>query len=111
VLRDAKCEAAVRLGQLDWGQALASSITLAEVALGVARGHDRLERVMALFDQVQVVPFDRMAAARYAALPFRRRSFDGLIAAHALAHGAVLVTNNPGDFVHVPGLRIESWAA
>lgn len=110
MLRDADCRAAIRLGTLDLGQAVASSITFAEVALGVMRGHDSLDRVMAFFDQVKVVPFDRMAAAQYASLPFKRRSFDGLIAAHALAHGTVLVTNNPADFEHIPGLRVENWS-
>jgi tRNA(fMet)-specific endonuclease VapC len=106
-----ECSAATRLAELDVGQAVASSITYAEVALGVMRGRDRSDRMMAFFEQVPVVPFDRAAAERYAALPFRRRSFDGLIAAHALACGAVLVTNNPSDFEHVPGLRMENWSA
>ena len=35
---------------------------------------------------------------------------DLLIAATALAHGAVLVTNNCSEFKRVPNLEIESWA-
>lgn len=104
------CGAAVRLAGMDVGQAVVSSITYAEVALGAVGGRDQMDRVMALFEQVPVVPFDREAAAHYASLPFRRRSFDALIAAHARARGAVLVTNNPADFAHVPGLRMENWA-
>lgn len=30
-------------------------------------------------------------------------------AATALAHGATLVTNGPGEFSRVPGLLIEDW--
>lgn len=33
------------------------------------------------------------------------------IAAHALALGVVLVTNNPADFEASPGLVIENWVA
>jgi len=36
---------------------------------------------------------------------------DSAIAGHALAAGTVLVTNNIREFVRVPGLRIEDWAA
>ena len=34
---------------------------------------------------------------------------DLLIAAHALALEATLVTDNTGEFSRVPGLKIENW--
>ena len=34
---------------------------------------------------------------------------DLLIAAHARAAGAILVTNNVGEFTRVPGLTVENW--
>jgi Predicted nucleic acid-binding protein, contains PIN domain len=34
---------------------------------------------------------------------------DMLIAAHALALDAVLVTNNESEFSRVPGLKVENW--
>jgi tRNA(fMet)-specific endonuclease VapC len=34
---------------------------------------------------------------------------DLLIAAHALAEQATLVTDNTGEFRRVPGLRVENW--
>lgn len=33
------------------------------------------------------------------------------LAAHALAEGWVLVTNNTREFERVPGLRVENWVA
>ena len=35
--------------------------------------------------------------------------FDVLLAGHALALGAVMVTHNVGEFSRVPGLAIEDW--
>jgi tRNA(fMet)-specific endonuclease VapC len=36
-------------------------------------------------------------------------SMDTMIAGHAIAVGAVLVTNNERHFACVPGLNIENW--
>jgi tRNA(fMet)-specific endonuclease VapC len=35
--------------------------------------------------------------------------YDTQIAAHALALGATLVTDNVGEFERVAGLRVENW--
>src|SRR5204863_6695246 len=39
------------------------------------------------------------------------RPLDTLIAAHTRSLGAVLVTNNVGEFKRVNGLKIEDWTA
>lgn len=87
-----------------------SAIVFAEIAWGSAHGklppRDRLDRFVA---DVKILPFDAAAADRYAKLSFGRGSFDRLIAAHALATGLTLVTNNEADFVDIPGLAIENW--
>ena len=56
-----------------------------------------------------LLPFDEAAVRAYAALPFRRGSFDRLIAAHALALDLTLVTSNVRDFADIPGLLVENW--
>ena len=63
------------------------------------------------FTVIPVLDFNLEAARRYAQLAFRRHSFDRLIAAHALAHDLVLVSNNEKDFADVPGLKVENWTA
>ena len=64
-----------------------------------------------MFQTFPVVPFDEAAARAFPSVPFRRAKFDRLIAAHALAMGATLVTANPKDFKDVPGLSVEDWTA
>lgn len=92
-----------------------SAITYAELSVG-ARGGDLdadLRRLQALTRFVPVRPFDDGAGQSYGtlvrAVGVRRNSFDNLIAAHALALGLTLITNNERDFADVPGLRVENW--
>ena len=41
----------------------------------------------------------------------RRRGFDRLIGAQAMASAMVLVTRNEKDFADIPGLTVEDWSA
>jgi tRNA(fMet)-specific endonuclease VapC len=68
------------------------------------------------FDQfISVIPFDVPAANIFAKLtakyPDRTKGFDRLIAAHAIAVGVKLVTNNTADFALYldDGLAVENW--
>lgn len=87
-----------------------SAIVYSEVALGSFHGKppllDLLERFI---EEVPVLPFDRAAAETYARLPFKRGSFDNLIAAHALSLGLTLITDNQSDFTRMPNLVVENW--
>ena len=95
-----------------------SSVTLAELRFGAdTRRSRKLHRLMDTFsNSVAVASFDRMAADRYgsvAAALLRHGTpiggFDTLIAAHALALGLTLVTNNTRHFARVPSLATENW--
>ncbi|WP_419809068.1 type II toxin-antitoxin system VapC family toxin [Sphingomonas sp.] len=90
------------------GEVVTSAIVRAEVMLG-AKLREQVDRAEALFAQIEALPFDGRAADRYAGLPFSRGNLDRLIAAHALALGLTLVTNNERDFADIPDLRIENW--
>jgi tRNA(fMet)-specific endonuclease VapC len=91
------------------GAVAISAVTLAEVGVGYGPSIDEADELKAFLAQVEVLPFDDSAARAYAALPFRRGSFDRLIAAHALATGRTLVTNNEADYSDLPQLKVENW--
>lgn len=87
-----------------------SAVAMAEVLYGSANEKPpplvQFERFMNL---VKVLDFDLEAARAYAALPFKRASYNRLIAAHALSLGLTVVTSNEKHFADVPGLVIENW--
>lgn len=100
----------LRLSECDIDEVAISAISLAEIVMGEGKGMPRdLPVIDAFLKALPLLPFDEAAARAYAALPFRRRSFDRLIAAHALSIGATVVTNNEADFEDVPGLVVENW--
>lgn len=93
------------------GEVVTSAIAYAEVMRGVDLDDPAAAaNAEALFETIPVVAFGAEAALEYRQLPFRRHSFDRLIAAHALQLRLPLATNNESDFADVPGLRIENWA-
>jgi tRNA(fMet)-specific endonuclease VapC len=97
---------------------LTSIVTACELRYGAVRKGSRIlaERVDRTLISVKVVPLSTGADATYADLrtDLERRGQligpnDLLIAAHALALGAILVTDNVREFKRVKGLKIENW--
>jgi tRNA(fMet)-specific endonuclease VapC len=95
-----------------------SIITAAELRYGCARkGSARLlANVEAILGSIQVLAFDVPADAEYGEIRAELEAAgkpigpnDLLIAAHAYALGAVLVTANTGEFSRVRGLHVENW--
>ena len=95
-----------------------SSLTLGELRRGVALRQSR--RLAALVDTfvsaIRIASFGAEAAGRFGTLAanLSRRGvpigvFDTLIAAHALAVGAVIVTHNRRHFDRVDGLEVVDW--
>ncbi|EMD83684.1 VapC toxin protein [Pacificimonas flava] len=99
-----------RVGNTRAGDLAISSIVLAELRVGMARGFGPSDEALMnfLFD-IELLPFGEREAAAYGALPFARGSYDRLIAAHAVAAGAVLVTKNARHFGNIRGLSTEDW--
>jgi tRNA(fMet)-specific endonuclease VapC len=99
-----------RAAECDEGDMVTSAIAYAEVAFGSHRGDPpAVEQLSAFVEEVPVLDFDYKAALAYATLPFKRASYDRLIAAHALSHDLTVVTDNERHFADVPGLKIENW--
>ncbi len=100
------------------GDIAISSITGAELAFGVAksgsqRNQDALDKFLARLD---ILPFDEDAMRRYGVVSsdLEREgtpigALDLLIAAHALALNATLVSNNLREFQRIKGLSLENW--
>ena len=98
-----------------------SVITRFELLRGVERRPEAtvlVAKVEAFLARVVALPFDEAAAASAARLDglLRRAGtpiggLDTLIAGHALAVGAMVVTNNERHFGRVPGLTTENWMA
>lgn len=103
-------ELADRVANSGEGEIVTSAIAFAEFAKGLDWSQPDVAAAAArLTDLIPVLPFDAAAARVYADLPFRRHSFDRLIAAQVLSLNITLITRNISDFADVPGLRFEDW--
>lgn len=95
-----------------------SAITGAELKFGAAKiGTAKSKLALEMFlAPMTVLPFGLEAMDIYGELRQGLQSkgtpigyFDMLIAAHALAAGSTLVTNNVREFGRVPKLKFENW--
>lgn len=119
LMKNQPAEAAQRFAQCYVGDVVMSAITYAELGYGVSVAADpEQERanLASLIDDIPVVPFDGAAGRAYG--PIRRATrdskkdhLDKLIAAHAVALGVTVVTNNLKDFAKYPGVATENWLA
>ncbi len=108
-----------RLRQENISDVCISSITYAELEYGVSKSSNKEKNALALLtvlSGIKVLPLGESAGKVYGSI---RASLekdgnvigpnDMLIAAHDLAGGLTLVTNNTREFRRVPGLNIEDW--
>jgi len=120
LIRNPRGKAAKRVAKVGEDNICTSIIVAAELRYGCAKsGSERLlKAVEDLLGEIAVLPFDVPADAEYgsirAALEAAGKpigSNDLLIAAHATATGATIVTANAGEFKRVRGLKVENWLA
>ncbi len=120
LIRNPRGQAAARIAVARDEDLCTSIIVAAELRYGCAKsGSKRLkEAVEGLLAELTVLPLDAPTDAEYgdirAALEAAGRPIGGndlLIAAHARAAGATIVTANTDEFRRVPGLNVENWLA
>ena len=112
--------AAARRAERNKDECFTSIVVVAEVRFGLAKNPSaRLAaQVEPVLEAVPASPWEPPADEHYGRLRacLERKGTpiganDMLIAAHALALEATLVTANEREFRRVPGLRVENWAA
>lgn len=118
ILRDRPPQVLERLDKVARDDVVLSTIVCAELRYGAASLKSKklaatIEAWLGLFT---ILPWDDAASQAYARVRAGLEAggkpignLDMLIAAHAVATGAVLVTNNTRHFSQVQGLRIENW--
>jgi tRNA(fMet)-specific endonuclease VapC len=108
-----------RLERLRPGDVGMSVVTYLELVYGAYKSQQveaNMARIKQLSHLIPVQALDAAAATHYGRLRagFEKSgsligAYDLLIAAHALALGLTLVSNNVREFRRVPGLRLENW--
>ncbi|KAI5916142.1 type II toxin-antitoxin system VapC family toxin [Thauera sp. 2A1] len=95
-----------------------SVITACELAYGVSKSNSARNRAAleTFLLPLDVAAFDDTVVWRYATLRAELErsglpigALDTQIAAHALALGCTLVTNNTREFARIGGLALENW--
>lgn len=120
LIRNPKGKAAKQIARVGEDTICTSIIVAAELRYGCAKsGSSRLlEAVEDLLGEINVLPFDVPADADYGGIRAELEAFrkpigsnDLLIAAHARATSAIIVTANAGEFKRIRGLKVENWLA
>jgi len=120
LIRNPRGKAAKRIARLGEDNICTSIIVAAELRYGCAKSGSRrlLKAVEDLLGEINVLAFDVPADANYgeirAELETAGKPIGGndlLIAAHAYAIGAAVVTANTGEFKRIRGLKVENWLA
>jgi tRNA(fMet)-specific endonuclease VapC len=120
LVRNPQGKAAKRIAKAGDDNICTSIIVAAELRYGCAKsGSKRLRQAVEdLLGEISVLPFDVPADAEYGAIRSELEaagkpigSNDLLIAAHAYATGATIVTANVNEFKRIRGLNVENWLA
>jgi tRNA(fMet)-specific endonuclease VapC len=119
-IRGRQPKTVARFEKLNTGDVGISVVTYGELAYGAAKSAES-GRAMAglerLIESLPILPMPKEVGQVYGSLRagLEKRGEvigpnDLWIAAHAIASGLVLVTNNEREFKRVKDLRIENWA-
>jgi tRNA(fMet)-specific endonuclease VapC len=119
IIRERGGALAERLYDPEFQLLVLSSVTFGELMTGVekSQARERNEQALKKFcSPFLILPFDEPAAMEYARIRavLERAGktigpMDLLIAGHARALGATLITRNTREFYRVAGLNVETW--
>jgi tRNA(fMet)-specific endonuclease VapC len=118
LMKNPRGKAAKRIARVGEDNICTSIIVAAELRYGCAKkGSERLlKSVEDLLTEIDVLPFESPADAEYGNIRSELESAgqpiganDLLIAAHAMAVNATIVTANIDEFRRVRGLKVENW--
>jgi tRNA(fMet)-specific endonuclease VapC len=118
LVKNPQGKAAKRIAKVGEDNICTSIIVAAELRYGCAKSGSKrlLKAVEDLLSEIPVLPFDAPADAEHGGIRSELEaagksigSNDLLIAAHAYATGATIVTANVDEFKRVRGLSVENW--
>jgi tRNA(fMet)-specific endonuclease VapC len=118
LIRNPQGRAARRIAKVGDDNVCTSIVVAAELRYGCAKSGSRrlLEAVEELLGEITVLPLDAPADESYGDIRSTLEAAgkpiganDLMIAAHARASGATIVTANADEFKRVPGLKVENW--
>jgi tRNA(fMet)-specific endonuclease VapC len=120
LIRNPQGKAATRIAKVGEDNICTSIIVAAELRYGCAKSGSKrlLQAVENLLGEIEVLPFEIPGDAEYGAIRSGLEAIgkpigsnDLLIAAHASAIQATVVTGNASEFKRVRGLKVENWLA
>ena len=120
LIRNPRGKAAKRIAKIGEDNICTSIIVAAELRYGCAKSGSKrlLKAVEDLLGEINVLPFEVPADTEYGGIRAELEAAgkpiggdDLLIAAHAYATGATIVTANTGEFKRILGLNVENWLA
>jgi tRNA(fMet)-specific endonuclease VapC len=120
LIRNPQGRASKRIARLGEDNICVSIIVAAELRYGCAKSGSKrlLKAVEDLLSEINVLPFEVPADAEYGGIRSDLEAAgkpvggnDLLIAAHACAIGATIVTANTDEFRRIRGLKVENWLA
>lgn len=118
LIRNPQGKAARRIAKAGDDKVCTSIIVAAELRYGCEKsGSAKLRKAIEdLLGEIAVLPFEAPADADYGAIRAQLEAAgtpiggnDLLIAAHARALGAIIVTANVQEFRRVGGVKVENW--
>jgi len=118
LIKNPQGRAAKRIARVGEDNICTSIIVAAELRYGCAKSSSKrlLKAVDDLLGEIHVLPFEVPADAEYGGIRSELETAgkpiggnDLLIAAHAYATGATIVTANTDEFKRIRGLNAENW--